>query len=126
MDYVDKILSDYQAALRKMGADPAPLALQAEALAALPDADLDAAFRAFHAAADRQTYVWDSDYGALLLEALGDRSSDPRRKARFYEQAGQRAAIFASYATSGGEGLARSIDVQRIEGKLKNLVEKQE
>jgi len=102
MNDIQSSLTDYQDALRKIGAEPAPLAEQAEALAGQPDSSLDAAFQSFHAAADRQPSVWDSDYGALLLEALGDQSRDPRHKARFYEQAGQ-----------------------RIESKLKNLIEKQ-
>ncbi len=116
-----QVLSDYQGALRKMGGDPEPLARQAEALAALSAADFERALKVFHAAADGQPGVFDSDYGALLLEALGDDCKDPERKARLYDQALLRASIFNSYATSGSEGLARGIDVRRISQKIEDL-----
>jgi hypothetical protein len=121
VDDAAEMLSDYQDALRKMGADPTPLARQAEALAWLPDAELEPALKAFHAAADRQANIFDSDYGALLMEVHGDLCADLQRKARLYDPAGLRAAIYASYATAGGEGLAHSIDVQRINRKIENL-----
>jgi hypothetical protein len=118
-----EILSGYQDALRKLGIDPEPLARQAEALAGLPAAEFTAALRAFHAAADRHpgAPAQDADYGALLLEALGDGCGDPQRKDALYAEAGQRAAIFASGATSGGEGLARMLDVERLAKKRQAL-----
>lgn len=44
--------------------------------------------------------------------------ADPVRKRRLYEEAHNRARRFAGGATAGGEGIARSVDVKRIEGKL--------
>ena len=117
-------LKDYQEALRRMGTDPAPLAARAEALVRLPDSEFEQALKAFDAAADnRSSYVpaLDSDYGAILLEALADSCPNLIRKKQLYLGAQARAAIFASYASSGGEGLARMIDVERLENKLGGL-----
>ena len=117
-------LKDYQEALRRMGTDPAPLAARAEALVRLPDSEFEQALKAFDAAADnRSSYVpaLDSDYGAILLEALADSCPNLIRKKQLYLGAQARAAIFASYASSGGEGLARMMDVERLENKLGGL-----
>jgi len=117
-------LKDYQEALRRMGTDPAPLAARAEALVRLPDSEFEQALKAFDAAADNRSYyvpALDSDYGAILLEALADSCPNLIRKKQLYLGAQARAAIFASYASSGGEGLARMIDVERLENKLGGL-----
>src|SRR3989442_134668 len=117
-------LKVYQDALRRMGTDPSDLAAQAEALVSLPDSEFELALKAFNAAADNHSYYApapDCDYGALLLEFLADGCADPRRRQQIYRGAMGRAAIFASWATSGGEGLARSMDVERITHKLDNL-----
>ena len=117
-------LKDYQEALRRMGTDPAPLAARAEALVRLPDSEFEQALKAFDAAADNRSYyvpALDADYGAILLEALADNCPNLIRKKQLYLGAQARAAIFASYASSGGEGLARMIDVERIESKLAGL-----
>lgn len=114
-------LSAYQDALRSMGVDVAPLAAQAATLATLSGTEFGQALARFNAAADDGSYAvpaQDADYGALLLEALADACADPRRRQDLYHGALDRAALFASYATSGGEGFARSIDVTRIAGKL--------
>ena len=123
MSQASEFLSGYMDALRRMGADPEPLAQQAEALTRVSDAEFDAAVRAFHAAADRgpNAPAQDADYGALLLEVLGDECADPQRKAALYDHASQRAAAFAAGATSGGEGLARMIDVDRLAKKRAEL-----
>jgi hypothetical protein len=121
-------LENYQVALRRAGTDPAPLAAQAEALVRLPETEFELALRAFDDAADEHSYyvpALDCDYGSLLLEALADSCADPRRKRQLYLGARARAAVFASYATSGGEGLARMMDVERIERKLESLVRDQ-
>jgi len=114
-------LLEYPNALRRIGTDPVKLARRAEYLVGLPDSELDEEFKSFHQAAHQHPSVHDSDYGALLLESLGDRSTDLQSKVRFYEQAALRAGIFASYATSGGEGLARMMDVERLTRKLNQL-----
>jgi hypothetical protein len=117
-------LKAYQQALRSMGTDPAPLAARAEALVNLPDSEFEQALKVFGAAADHRSYyvpALDSDYGAMLLEALADICPDPLRKHALYLGAQARAALFASYATAGGEGLARMMDVHRIQSKLDDL-----
>jgi hypothetical protein len=119
-----ELVKDCQDALRRMGTDPAPLAAQADELVNLSDPEFGQVLRAFNATANDHSYyapVLDSDYGALLLEALADTCTLPRRRQQLYRGAMGRAAIFASYATSGGEGLARSMDVERIAGKLESL-----
>jgi hypothetical protein len=117
-------LKVYQDALRRMGTDPAPLAAQAEALVSLSDPEFGQALKAFNASADNHSYYApapDCDYGALLLETLADSSLDHHGKHRLYLAAEARDAVFASYATSGGEGLARSLDVERIARKRERL-----
>jgi hypothetical protein len=117
-------LGDYQNALRRMGIDPLPLAVQAESLGSLSDAEFEQALKAFNASADNHSYYApapDYDYGALLLEALADACADPHRRQQLYHGAIGRAATFASWATSGGEGYARSMNVDRIARKLESL-----
>jgi hypothetical protein len=123
MDIPEELVRDFQDALRRMGTDPAPLAAQAEALVNLSDSEFEEALKAFNAATDTHSYYApapDCDYGALLLEALADSCVDPRRRQQLYCGAIGRAAIFASWATSGGEGFARSMDVKHIARKLDN------
>jgi hypothetical protein len=55
------------------------------------------------------------------LEALADACTETHERQRLYLGAEGRARIFASWATSGGEGLARMTDVERIARKLENL-----
>ncbi|MFL5542412.1 MAG: hypothetical protein ACJ8J0_25720 [Longimicrobiaceae bacterium] len=114
-------LATHREALAAQGIDPIPLAREAEALELLSGAPLEHALTSFRASANRVPPVWDSDYGALLLEALGDRCAEAARKVLFYEAASARAAILTSWATAGGEALARKIDLDRINGKLAAL-----
>jgi hypothetical protein len=93
-------------------------------LVSLPDSEFEQALKAFDALANHHSYyvpALDTDYGALLLEALADNCPNLIRKQYLYLGAQARAGIFASYATSGGEGLARMLDVERIERKLAGL-----
>lgn len=120
-------VKDYQDALRRMGTDPAPLAAEAEALVNLSEPEFEQALKAFNVAANDHSYsasAPDCDYGSLLLEALADACANPHRQKQLYRGAAGRAVIFASYATSGGEGLARSMDVERIVGKLESIRDK--
>lgn len=114
-------LARYQEALAAQGIDPLPLAREADSLELLSAGELEQALRSFDTSANRVLSVWDSDYGALLLEALADRCAEPGRKVTFYEAALARAAVFTSWATAGGEALARKMDVDRIDGKLAAL-----
>lgn len=124
MDTSAALVKAYQDALRRKGIDPVPLAAQAEALVDLSDLEFEQGLQAFNVGANDHSYcapALDSDYGALLLEALADACASLHRRQQLYQGAVGRAAIFASYATSGGEGLARSMDVERIAGKLEGL-----
>ncbi len=114
-------LVEYQKALAAQGIDPAPLVQEAEALELLSGADLKLALDSFRTSADQILSIWDSDYGAILLEVLGDKCKETERKIIFYEAASTRAAIFTSWATAGAEGLARKIDLDRINEKLAAL-----
>ena len=114
-------LTTHREALAAQGIDPIPLAREAEALELLSGAPLEHALESFRASADRVPSIWDSDYGALLLEALGDKCTETESKVIFYEAASTRAAAFTSSATAGGEALARKIDLDRIDGKLAAL-----
>ncbi|HET6387658.1 MAG TPA: hypothetical protein VFJ58_30080 [Armatimonadota bacterium] len=115
-------LTNYQAGLRSLGQDPTPLMMLAEALIDLPDSAFTEVLASFNIVADQSDYCGDSDYGALLLEALADTCPDPDRKRDLYEASANRAGWFAAGATAGGEGLARSIDVKRITEKLNDSV----
>jgi hypothetical protein len=114
-------LVEYQKALRAQGVDPTLLARETEALRLLSGANLKYALDVFRVSADQVLSVWDSDYGALLLEALGDKCTETASKVIFYEAASTRAAVFTSWATAGGEALARKIDLDRINEKLAAL-----
>jgi hypothetical protein len=114
-------LKKYQAALHSRGTDPAPLASLARNLVSLSHDEFVTTLEVLHIAANDPAYSvtsCDCDFRALLLEALADTCGDDHSKRRLYLEAKQRAEIFASYATSGGEGLARSQEVERIACKL--------
>lgn len=92
-----------------------------EALVSLPDSEFEQALKDFNASADDCDYDDDSDGGALVLEAVADARPDARRRRQLYSEALRRAERCASRASSGGEGLARSIGVKRIAHKLAGL-----
>lgn len=117
-------LKRYRDALREQGSDPASLEIQAQALVFLPDTEFEAALKSFDLAANDPAFYGtscDCDFGALLLEFLADACGDGRHKRRLYRGAKARAETFASYASSGGEGLARCGEVERIACKTEAL-----
>lgn len=59
--------------------------------------------------------AFDRDYAALALEAAAASVADRDLARRMLATALNRAAWFASGATSGGEGLARSLHVRALE-----------
>jgi hypothetical protein len=73
----------------------------------------------FHNLAGRLPYVEDSDYGALLLEATADALQDSSLARRLYREAFYRARWCVQAATAGGEMIARSSDLSRIESKFR-------
>ena len=81
--------------------------------------NLDSSFAEFHNAAGRLPYAQDSDFGGLVLEKLGDTEAARERRQRLYREARWRAMWCAQNATSGGEGIARSQDIQRLTEKEK-------
>ena len=62
-----------------------------------------------------------SSFGASVLESLGDSLTDPKQKKVVYAEALYLAQWYASGATSGGEGTARSRHVLEIDTKLRAL-----
>jgi hypothetical protein len=115
-------LPRYQDALRRQGTDPAPLAARADTLVHAAEADFLEAVRAFHAAADASDYAYDSDYGALLLEAAAEHCADLPRRRDLLSAAVGRAQRFAGWATAGGEGLARMLDATRMSEALLRVI----
>lgn len=83
--------------------------------------ELDEAIAEFHNMAGRFPYWQDSDIGSLILESLADELSPAQLSNRLYREAFYRAKWCAAAATSGGEGLARSMDLDRLSNKLKQL-----
>ena len=55
---------------------------------------------------------------AAFYEDWGDAAENPEDARERYKQALAGFQLFASWATSGGEGLARMIDVDRVREKL--------
>ena len=58
---------------------------------------------------------------AEFYEAWGDATREPLAAVDHYNQADFYFAIFASWATSGGEGTARMTDVNRVRMKVDNV-----
>lgn len=81
----------------------------------------------FHNAAGRLPYVDDCDFGALVLECVADTivgfGEMKAEVQRFlYTEAIFRAGWCAQFATSGGEGMARSQHLRRLEEKQRILI----
>ena len=91
-----------------------------EALA-LPQRPLDQRDAAFERIrrldADAPDYALRS-FGASMLETIGESVHDPVLRASMLDQALEHAIRYASSATSGGEGTARSRHVHEIEARL--------
>ena len=81
-----------------------------------------AAESAMLAETDRRTGYGDELITrAAFYEDWGDRAEDQAEARRLFEKSLEGFRIFAACATSGGEGSARMIDVNRVEKKLANL-----
>lgn len=72
----------------------------------------------FSIAANTIPYTDDMDYGALLLEYAAMNCTKDVRKILLLHAALERAETCASCATSGGEGIARSVHVNRIRKRI--------
>jgi hypothetical protein len=91
---------------------------EALALPQRPPDQRDAAFERIHRIdAAAPDYALRS-FGASMLETIGESVDDPVLRALMLEQALEHAIRYASGATSGGEGTARSRHVHEIEARL--------
>lgn len=96
----------------------------AEIMSQLSSDELEEAFARFHNSAARYDYWCDCDVGALLLERVADGMCvDSTRQRVLYRHAHFRAVWCAQAATSGGEGIARSVHIKRLEAKLSTVGE---
>ena len=97
------------------------LAEAAERIRSADETDRATAIGAFHELADQLPGVWDTDYGAALLEANGDGCGAPAVRLALYREARKRAERYAACASSGGEGMARMEDVKRLDEKIDRI-----
>jgi hypothetical protein len=74
----------------------------------------------FHDGAGKIPYPDDADIGALFLEDAGDKAQDSEQKKFLYQEAYFRASWCADSGTSGGECLARSKHLDRVNDKLRS------
>ena len=58
---------------------------------------------------------------ANFYEEWGDAAANPEEARAHYAEARAGFQLFASWATSGGEGLARMLDVDRVREKIARL-----
>lgn len=118
---LDEALEYGRRGLVLAGIDPVPLEAAASTLTSIDDFAFEPAMAEFSKAAENYYSSSDSDYGALLLEKTAEGCPNPDRRMRLLLAAQSRAATFASWATSGGEGTARMLDVNRLLAKLDNV-----
>ena len=103
--------------LEERGHDPGYLTQLASMFTRIAAGQHDMLFAEFHNFAGRFPYAGDSDIGALILEREADDTATGALRARLYREAMWRAIWCAQASTAGGEGLARSIDVDRLTAK---------
>lgn len=89
----------------------------ASAISRAPRNELRELTAQFHNVAGRIPYPDDCDIGALILESEGDSSQHNEMKLYLYEEAAYRAEWCASSGTSGGECIARSRHLSKINEK---------
>lgn len=71
----------------------------------------------FETEAEKLPWLWDRDFGALVLQKQASGASDEVAKFML-SQAVKRAQWCAACATSGGEGLARASHIKKLEAEL--------
>lgn len=119
LDEARSLIAQTQSSAQRAAAEQ--LLNEALALPHLPPEQRDAAIaRLRHLEPAVPDYQLRS-FGASVLESVGDSLTDPARKTVAYAEALFFAQQYASGATSGGEGTARSRDAQEIEAKLRAL-----
>jgi hypothetical protein len=72
----------------------------------------------FHDCAGKLPYVFDQDFGALVLEAAAFSVEDKELQAWLYTEARYRALWCAQAGTAGGECVARYQHVKRLDDRL--------
>ncbi|WP_419812910.1 hypothetical protein [Bacterioplanoides sp.] len=71
----------------------------------------------FETEAEKLPWLWDRDFGALVLQKQATGASDEIAKFML-SHAIKRAQWCAACATSGGEGLARASHIKELEAEL--------
>ena len=104
--------------LSTVGHDVAMLRRLAGALPRVLEESLESAIAEFHNFAGRFPYWADCDVGALVLEDVADDMFPGPRRVLLYRNALYRAQWCASAATAGGEGMGRSLHLERVRAKL--------
>jgi hypothetical protein len=94
---------------------------EAAALPHLPPEQRDAAVGRIRKLETRVRDYQLRSFGASVLEAIADTLAEPAQKTLTYAEALHLAQWYASGATSGGEGTARSRHVHELEAKLHAL-----
>ena len=94
---------------------------EAIALPRLPPGERDAALARIRRSDPTVPDYQLRSFGASVLEIIGDSLSDSAGKKVVYAEALNLAESYASGASSGGEGTARSRHVREIEAKLRAL-----
>jgi hypothetical protein len=112
-------LDQAESDLNKEGHNVAMLRQLAGALPRVSEESLGSAIAEFHNFGGRFPYWADCDVGALVLEDVADDMLPGPRRALLYQNAAYRAQWCASAATAGGEGMARSLHLERVRAKLR-------
>jgi hypothetical protein len=112
---MDDVLA-YRAEVLRSGASTAAADALIEAIAVAPDAvDLTTLFAQLATESDQLGWFHDCDYAAVALQAAQAHVRSPHLKEAMLRFALERARWCASCATAGGEGLARSLHVRKLE-----------
>jgi hypothetical protein len=116
LDEARALVAQTQSAKQRAAADQ--LLNEAIALPQLSPGERAAAFRRIRGLESVVPDYQLSSFGASVLETVGDSLADPVVKKVIYGEALELARWYASGASSGGEGTARSMHVREIETKL--------
>jgi hypothetical protein len=93
--------------------------LVAQLMSVADDSRLNELFRELDARAEEVRWFTDKDYASVALANAALEVSSSSRRDRMLGHAIYRARSHASFATSGGEGMARTNEVERIEALLR-------
>ena len=72
----------------------------------------------FHDCAGKLPYVDDCDFGALVLEDAADAVTDSELREFLLSEARFRATWCVQAATAGGEAIARSVHLRRLDERI--------